>query len=241
MVLALTVEGPVGIPVISQADGTEIEDRVSAILGPAHASLFHAVLDEVPTGTLDHTGANRPAPLQVLVLVHVRSVAAIVANRCGDGGALRSRPGRLVSQSCQGGDALIGLPTQQGEQVTTDPGGALGMTLAEHGIGGIPEVLHGVDDVQHQRVVWQGSAHLLLEGFGAIGERHPVADLGTLAPLGACGQPGDRDGLAIKGCPQLFVDRAWARAWGRSIRIAQQRPPPPPRGSADTAGWCRAP
>ena len=43
-----------------------LEDGVGAVLGPAHAGLLHAVLDEVTTGALDHAGANRPAPRQVL-------------------------------------------------------------------------------------------------------------------------------------------------------------------------------
>src|SRR4051812_31794451 len=96
LVLALSVEGPVGIPVVGEAYGAEIEDGVGAVLGPAHAGLLHAVLDEVAAGALDHAGADRPAPRQVLVIAHVRSVAPIVADRRGDGGALGCRTGRLV-------------------------------------------------------------------------------------------------------------------------------------------------
>src|ERR1043165_3591015 len=80
-VLLLSVEGPVGVPVVGQADGAEIEDGVGAVLGPAHAGLLHAVLDEVAAGALDHAGADRPAPREVLVVVHVGGVAPVVADR----------------------------------------------------------------------------------------------------------------------------------------------------------------
>src|SRR5688572_28959035 len=60
-VLALAVEGPVGVPVVGEADGAEVEDGVGADGGPAHPGLLHAVLDEVAAGALDHAGADRPA------------------------------------------------------------------------------------------------------------------------------------------------------------------------------------
>src|SRR5215207_4580168 len=107
LVLALSVERPVGVPVVGETNGAEVKDSVSPVLGPAHAGLFHAVFDEVTTGTLDHTGANRPAPRQVLVVAHVGRVAPIVPNRGGDGLLLGRREHRLVRCGGQGGDHLI--------------------------------------------------------------------------------------------------------------------------------------
>src|SRR4051812_21937748 len=94
VVLPVSVEGPVGIPVVGEADGAEVEDGVGAVLGPAHAGLLHAVLDEVAAGALDDAGADRPATLEVPVVAHVGGVAPIVADGGGDGVVLRGRERR---------------------------------------------------------------------------------------------------------------------------------------------------
>src|SRR4051812_42530508 len=112
MVLALSVKGPVGIPVVGQAYGAEIEDGVSAVLGPAHPGLLHAVLDEVTAGALDHAGANRPAPRQVPVIVHVRSVASVVADGAGDGRLLDDRACRLGGDGDERGHHVISPPLE---------------------------------------------------------------------------------------------------------------------------------
>src|SRR5262245_43377143 len=76
VVLGLSMEGPVGAPVVGEADGAEVEDGVGAGGGPAHTGLLHAVLDEVAAGALNDAGADGPAACEVQVVAHERGVAA---------------------------------------------------------------------------------------------------------------------------------------------------------------------
>ena len=140
----------------------------------------------------------------------------------------------------EGGDDRVDLPPQQRQQVVADPGGALGMALAQEGVAGRPEVFDGVDDVEDQGMLGQGGAHLVLEGVRPVGQRDPVDDLGPIPPLGPGRQPRERDGLAIEGRAQLLVDRGGGAGPARAGRPRAAAPPPPPPASAGTAGWCRA-
>src|SRR3954452_13810415 len=138
--LLLAAEGPVGVPVVGEADGAEIEDGVWAGLGPAHAGLLHTILDKVTAGALDDAGADGPATGEVLVVAHEWGVAPVVADGGGDGLAPGPRACRVSRCGRERGDDRFDLPPQERQQVAADPGGALGVALAEQGVAGRPEV-----------------------------------------------------------------------------------------------------
>ena len=69
--LTLAVETLIHVPVVIDANCTQVKERLSALLCPAHAGLLHTVLNKMTASTFHNTSANRPAVLQALVIVHV--------------------------------------------------------------------------------------------------------------------------------------------------------------------------
>jgi hypothetical protein len=53
LLVLFDVEGPVGVEVPAQIDGSELDDGLGHLLGPAHARTLHPILDEVLAGALD--------------------------------------------------------------------------------------------------------------------------------------------------------------------------------------------
>src|SRR5437867_308220 len=89
MMLLLSMKLPIRIPIAVDAHGPQIQDRLCAILRPAHAGLFHAVFDQMAAGTFHHAGANRPALRQVAVILHIGTVAHVIADGSRNGCAPR--------------------------------------------------------------------------------------------------------------------------------------------------------
>jgi len=78
------------IPVIIDANSSQVEYSLGTWLSPAHARLFHAILDRVTANTFDDTGADGPTLHQILVVAHIGRVTSVVA----DGDAQRPALGR---------------------------------------------------------------------------------------------------------------------------------------------------
>ena len=55
------VEGPVGIEVPTQVDGSELDDRPGHLLSPAHSRTLHPILDEIFACALDGATGDWPA------------------------------------------------------------------------------------------------------------------------------------------------------------------------------------
>src|SRR5262249_48109664 len=85
------VVAPVLLEVMVADDGAHLEDGLGAVETPAGAGDVHAVLDQVPTGTLDDAGGNRPSALEGGGIVEVWPLAGQVGGALVDG-----RPGRLI-------------------------------------------------------------------------------------------------------------------------------------------------
>ena len=66
LVLALSTEPLVFIPVVIDANCTQVEDGLGTGPSPAHTGLLHAVLDEMTASALDDASANGPSLSQVL-------------------------------------------------------------------------------------------------------------------------------------------------------------------------------
>src|SRR5262249_25323558 len=71
-------ELPIVIEILGEIDGYELDDSLGHLLGPAHAGVLHAVLDEVLTRPFDGTTGDRPAVGEVLVIAHSGAVPAKV-------------------------------------------------------------------------------------------------------------------------------------------------------------------
>src|SRR6266545_3524748 len=72
------VVGPVVVEVAVAAQGTELEDRLGTGQAPAGAGEVHPILDQVPAGTLDDAGGDRPASLERGRVVQVGTLAGQV-------------------------------------------------------------------------------------------------------------------------------------------------------------------
>src|SRR5258707_10552713 len=79
LLVLFDVEGPVGIEVPAQIDGSELDESLGDGPGPAHSRTFHPVLDQVLAGAFDRTAGDRPALGEVLVITHSSAIAVQVA------------------------------------------------------------------------------------------------------------------------------------------------------------------
>jgi hypothetical protein len=70
LMLAMPPEALVLIPVIIDANGSQIKDGLGTCLSPAHSGLLHAVLDQVTAGAFDDTGADGPPLSQIEIVAH---------------------------------------------------------------------------------------------------------------------------------------------------------------------------
>jgi hypothetical protein len=64
----LEVKRQVGSQVSVDLEGTQLEDRLGPIQAPARPGDVHGVLDQMPAGPFDHTGGDRQALGQSLVV-----------------------------------------------------------------------------------------------------------------------------------------------------------------------------
>ena len=81
------------------------------------------------------------------------------------------------------------------------------MALAEQAVGGLPQMLEGVDDVEHQWGVRQRVPERPLECVGTVGQRHALLDVWPVVLAGPCSQAGQRRRLTVERRPQLLPDR----------------------------------
>ena len=72
------VELPVVIKVTGEADGSELDDGFSHLLGPAHAGTLHPVFDQVFARAFDWATGDRPALGEIFVLAHAVAVSVKV-------------------------------------------------------------------------------------------------------------------------------------------------------------------
>src|SRR5579863_7692920 len=75
-------------PIVVESDRAQVKQGLSTGFGPAHASLFKAVFDQMPTGAFDATSANRPAEGQIALVIHIRTIAAEISAELGQHGLL---------------------------------------------------------------------------------------------------------------------------------------------------------
>ena len=68
------VELPVVIKVAGEADGSELDDGFSHLLGPAHAGTLHPVFDQVFARAFDRATGDRPPVSEVFVVMHSGAV-----------------------------------------------------------------------------------------------------------------------------------------------------------------------
>src|SRR6266498_3529 len=145
------VVAPVLLEVVVADDGAHLEDGLGAVEAPAGAGDVHAVLDEMPAGTFDDPGGDRPSTFEGGGIVEVRPLTDQVGGALVDG-----RPGNLVEAlssglaSDDGGDAG-GLALQDCPSPVSDPAFGAGVALVIEAPGRLPQVLQYVDEVDHDR------------------------------------------------------------------------------------------
>src|SRR5271156_6603603 len=98
------VEAPVGVEVAVGGQGAELEDGLGSFEAPSCARYVHSVLCQVPAGTLDYPGGDRPAFRQRRVITEVAllvvQVAGALVGACplgagvAVGGGAAADPGR---------------------------------------------------------------------------------------------------------------------------------------------------
>lgn len=75
VVFAVKVIGPVPAEVAVADDGAEPEDGLGSCQSPPGSGDLQAVADQVPGGSLDYAGGDRPALFQCVVVAQVVAVA----------------------------------------------------------------------------------------------------------------------------------------------------------------------
>ncbi len=76
----LPVELTIGVPLTVEPEGAHVKHCLGTRFGPAHARLFHPVLHEVAAGPFHDPGTQRPAAREIRIILHVGSVAPVVAD-----------------------------------------------------------------------------------------------------------------------------------------------------------------
>ena len=147
----LPMKLPIPLPVPIDPHCPQVTHRLGAGFGSAHSRLFHAVLHQVPTGSFHHPRPDRQAARQVVVVVHVWPVALVVAHRPPDRLPLRPRTRRCCT-SASNAVMTASVARYQRLQVRADPRQALRMGLPQQGIGCVPPILGGMNDVQDEGV-----------------------------------------------------------------------------------------
>ena len=72
------VELPVVIKVAGEADGSELDDGFSHLLGPTHAGTLHPVFDQVFARAFDRATGDRPAVGEIFVIAHAGAISVKV-------------------------------------------------------------------------------------------------------------------------------------------------------------------
>jgi len=196
LVLLLPMSGPGGLPLPIDADGPQVQHRLRPVFGPAHARLLQAILHPMPTRAFHHPRPDGPALRQILVIAHICLVAPIVACRPQQRRALRCGHRFIAGDPFQPGDNPLRFPPQHLRQPAPHPLLPIRVRVPQPGGDGIPQIFGGVNDVQHQRVLREVRLHLLLQCLRAIGQRHPLLDVGLIMLTHPLRQAFQRDGLA---------------------------------------------
>ena len=90
----------------------------------------------------------------VRIVPHRRTVALVIANRAPDGLPLGRRPAGILRLLFQGGADGICLPGHEWLRIVTHPNRAVGMGFPQRGIGCVPQIRGGVEDIQYQGMLW---------------------------------------------------------------------------------------
>ena len=144
------VELPVGIKVAGEADGSELDDGFSHLLGPAHAGTLHPVFDQVFARTFDRATGDRPAVGEIFVIAHAGAVSVKVI---GDSPQRFARgPGQAAFGDTLTNplDDLADITEQDSQSAVEDPEFGLQAALGMEDIGGFLQFLQSVHQVQNQ-------------------------------------------------------------------------------------------
>src|SRR5262249_5579340 len=160
------VVAPVLLEVVVADDGAHLEDGLGAVEAPAGAGDVHAVLDQMPAGTLDDTGGNRPSTLQGSGIVEVRPLADQVAGALVDGRLDRPIEAFPSGLAPNGAGDAGGLALQ--DCSGSDPAFGVGVALVVEAPGRLPQVLQHVDVVDHDRHVDLAGASFSLDAVDLV-------------------------------------------------------------------------
>ena len=176
-VLAGLMEGPVLVEVLAGAQRAQAQYGLGSGQAPAGAGHIHAVLYQVPTGTLDDSCGDGQSLGKVAIVSKVgRIFEQVVCTRI-------HRLSCLGRQSAECGTAThapchqAGLSSKDFKETMPDPVFQLRTGCAVKRPAGSPQVLNNVDDVDDDRqveVIFTGySAQLADLGLVAIDQRYP--------------------------------------------------------------------
>jgi hypothetical protein len=154
-VLAGLMEGPVLVEVLAGAQGAQAQYGLSAGQAPAGAGHIHAVLYQVPTGTLDDSRGDGQSLGKVAIIVQVGRMVEQVARaniyRLACLGEKISPCGAATHAACY----QAGLSSQDFKEAMPDPVFQLRTGCRVKRPASIPKVLDNADDT-----VWASSSRL---------------------------------------------------------------------------------
>src|SRR4030067_2944328 len=165
----------------------------------------------------DDAGSDGPTVGEIGRVVHERQVALKVVGGFVELFAQGSCLFFLLSHEAEISNELQGLAGEDERGVTSHPIKTVGMGLTQQAIGDIPQILTGMDEIQHQAKVRELSSDTRLQGFTAIAQGNFVLNVIPLS-LGHLQEQSRQSSLfAIQRGPDMLLLRfgmSWDRHWG---------------------------
>src|SRR5512135_3177961 len=150
LILLRHMEVPEGVPLAVEVGGSEVQHRLGAARQPAHPRPLHAILDQMPTRSLDYSTADRITRRQVFVVLHPIPIPLEILRRILHGFPLLSLQTTLGGLVAYPTDHRVHFPLQQPLETFFHPLmrlALLGLLLKETP-GHLPQPFHDMKQIQ---------------------------------------------------------------------------------------------
>lgn len=137
------------LPFFVQIGASQVEDRLSALGCPTHPSAFETVLDQMAASAFDNPGSDGIACGNIRIIAHVRPVVVKVDDDISEDFLPAAPQPMLGPHLLEAPDDIADFAFQEHAQLGCD--GVLrlwGAFLVEL-VGGLPQILHAVPQVQN--------------------------------------------------------------------------------------------
>ena len=142
-------------PIAIEIGTPQIEDSLCPLHSPAHARSFHAVLDQMATGSFGDAAADGIASDEVLVVVHPGAVVMEIGDDGLHGFELSSLQLVFGSHLFESSDDIADLAFEQHLQSLPYPRFSGGAALGMEDVCSFPQIFHDMPQIQNGDGFWQ--------------------------------------------------------------------------------------